>query len=248
MARARFSRRKSVQAALESISPARAFRCTTRCRFRWASTIRRSPASTAPARRAQLNTSTLSRGTPWMPGSCALWRSARKSCSRSSPKSRTSQEAKPLMNMEQLREFVSLENRKRDLDAELKAANQRLDELEDLIIPQFIEAGVPSIAVTVDGSTRTLSIYPDVYASPLNGRPEVAAALKASELGQYVAENYNSNSLTAYVREVWREVLLLAKQQNRVAGEEDVRAALPKPLGEVLKISLVHKLSSRKKA
>jgi hypothetical protein len=152
------------------------------------------------------------------------------------------------MNMEQLREFVSLENRKRDLDAELKAANQRLDELEDLIIPQFIEAGVPSIAVTVDGSTRTLSIYPDVYASPLNGRTEVAAALKASELGQYVAENYNSNSLTAYVREVWREVLLLARQQNRVAGEEDVRAALPKPLGEVLKISLVHKLSSRKKA
>jgi hypothetical protein len=152
------------------------------------------------------------------------------------------------MNMEQLREFVSLENRKRDLDAELKAANQRLDELEDLIIPQFIEAGVPSIAVTVDGSTRTLSIYPDVYASPLNGRTEVAAALKASELGQYVAENYNSNLLTAYVREVWREVLLLARQQNRVAGEEDVRAALPKPLGEVLKISLVHKLSSRKKA
>jgi len=152
------------------------------------------------------------------------------------------------MNMEQLREFVSLENRKRDLDAELKAANQRLDELEDLIIPQFIEAGVPSIAVTVDGNTRTLSINPDVYASPLNGRTEVAAALKASQLGQYVAENYNSNSLTAYVREVWREVLLLARQQNRVAGEEDVRAALPKPLGEVLKISLVHKLSSRKKA
>ena len=152
------------------------------------------------------------------------------------------------MNMEQLREFVSLENRKRDLDAELKAANQRLDDLEDLIIPQFIEAGVPSIAVTVDGTTRTLSIHPDVYASPLNDRSEVAAALKASELGQYVAENYNSNSLTAYVREVWREVLLLAKQQNRVAAEEDVRAALPKPLGDVLKVSLVHKLSSRKKA
>jgi hypothetical protein len=152
------------------------------------------------------------------------------------------------MNMEQLREFVSLENRKRDLDAELKATSQKLDAQEDLIIPQFIEAGVPSIAVTVDGVTRTLSIYPDVYASPLNDRSEVTAALKASELGQYVAENYNSNSLTAYVREVWREVLLLAKQQNRLATEDDVRIALPKPLGEVLKISLVHKLSSRKKA
>ena len=152
------------------------------------------------------------------------------------------------MNMEQLREFVSLENRKRDLDAELKATNQKLDELEDLIIPQFIEAGVPSIAVTVDCATRTLSIYPDVYASPLNDRAEVAAALKASELGQYVAENYNSNSLTAYVREVWREVVQAAQRESRVAGEDDVRAALPKPLGDAIKISLVHKLSSRKKA
>ncbi len=152
------------------------------------------------------------------------------------------------MNMEQLREFVSLENRKRDLDAELKAANQRLDALEDLIIPQFIEAGVPSIAVTVDGITRTLSIYPDVYASPLNDRTEVTAALKASELGQYVAENYNTNSLTAFVREVWREVLLAAQRENRVATEGDVRAALPKPLGDAIKVSLVHKLSSRKKA
>lgn len=152
------------------------------------------------------------------------------------------------MNMEQLREFVSLENKKRDLDAELKATNQKLDELEDLIIPQFIEAGVPSIAVTVDGATRTLSIYPDVYASPLTDRAEVAAALRASELGQYVAENYNSNSLTAYVREVWREVMQAAQRENRVATEDDVRAALPKPLGDAIKISLVHKLSSRKKA
>ncbi len=135
-----------------------------------------------------------------------------------------------------------------DLDAELKATNQRLDELEDLILPQFIEAGVPSIAVTVDGSTRTLSIYPDVYASPRNDRADVAAALKASELGQYVAENYNSNSLTAYVREVWREIVQAAARENRVATEDDVRAALPKPLGDAIKISLVHKLSSRKKA
>ena len=152
------------------------------------------------------------------------------------------------MNLEQLREFVSLENRKRDLDAQLKETNQRLAELEDLIIPQFVEAGVPSMAVTVDGATRTLSIYPDVYASPLNDRTEVAAALKASELGQYVAENYNSNSLTAYVREVWREVVERANKEQRVATEADVFAALPEPLEGVLKISLIHKLSSRKKS
>ena len=72
--------------------------------------------------------------------------------------------------------------------------------------------------------------------------------MKASELGQYVAENYNTNSLTAFVREMWREVLLAAQRENRVATEGDVRAALPKPLGDAIKVSLVHKLSSRKKS
>ena len=151
------------------------------------------------------------------------------------------------MNMEPLREFVSLETRKKDLDAQLKAAKQRLDELEDVIIPQFIEEGVPSMTVEVDGVKRTLSIYPDVYASPLNDREDVVDALKQSELGQYVAENYNSNSLTGFVREVWKEIRQLANREQRVVTEVDLRAALPAPLASALKISLVHKLSSTKK-
>lgn len=151
------------------------------------------------------------------------------------------------MNMEPLREFVSLETRKKELDAELKAAKQRLDELEDVIIPQFIEAGVPSITVEVDGVKRTLSIYPDVYASPLNDREEVVDALKQSELGQYVAENYNTNSLTSFVREVWKELRHNAAREERVVTETDLRAALPTPLAAVLKLSLIHKLSSTKR-
>jgi len=151
------------------------------------------------------------------------------------------------MNLEQLREFVSLENRKRQLDLELKEVKQKLDDLEELIIPQFIEAGVPSMTVEVNGQRRTLSVYPDVYASPLNDRDDVIAALKASELGQYVAENYNTQSLSAFVREVWRDVLDTARRTNRIATEEDVRAALPAPLGAAVKVHLIHKLSSKSK-
>jgi vacuolar-type H+-ATPase subunit I/STV1 len=146
------------------------------------------------------------------------------------------------MNMQQLRGFVSLENRKRDLDAELKSVKQQLDDLEEALVPQFIEDGVQRM--TVDG--RTVSIQQDVYASPLNDREDVVDALKQSELGQYVAENYNTNSLTAFVREVRRDVELRAQSENRMYTEDDVRAALPEPLGRALKISFVHKLSSRK--
>ena len=45
------------------------------------------------------------------------------------------------MNQEQLKGFVCLEKRKRDLDAELKQVKQQIDDLEQALIPQFIELG-----------------------------------------------------------------------------------------------------------
>ena len=146
------------------------------------------------------------------------------------------------MNIEQLKEFVALEKRKRDLDSELKAIAARLDDLEQALVPQFLNDGVASMKV--DG--RTVYLAQDIYAGPLNDRSEVIAALKASELGQYVSENYNPQSLKAFVREVAEEVRLRCQQEERLFTEEAVRAALPAPLGNTLKISFVHSLRSRK--
>jgi hypothetical protein len=77
-------------------------------------------------------------------------------------------------------------------------------------------------------------------------RADVVAALKASELGQYVAENYNTNSLSAFVREVARDVAVLATREGRPYGEDEVLQALPQPLGTALKVSFIHSLRSRK--
>jgi len=146
------------------------------------------------------------------------------------------------MNMEQLKEFVCLESRKRELDSELKAIAARLEDLEQALVPQFLEDGVASMKV--DG--RTVYIARDIHATPVNDRAEVIAALKRSELGQYVSENYNTQSLKAFVREVAEDVRLRCEQQDRFFTEEEVRAALPEPLGRVLKVSFVHSLRSRK--
>jgi len=97
------------------------------------------------------------------------------------------------MNMEQLKEFVALENRKRELDSELKAIAARLDDLEQALVPQFLNDGVNSLKI--DG--RVVYLAEDIYAGPLNDRGEVIAALKKSDLGQYVSENYNTQSLKA---------------------------------------------------
>lgn len=146
------------------------------------------------------------------------------------------------MNIEQLKEFVCLETRKRELDSELKAIAARIDDLEQSLVPQFLSDGVASMKV--DG--RTVYIAQDIQASPTNGRAEVIGALKHSELGQYVSENYNTQSLRAFVREVAEEVRLRCQQQDRLFTEEEVRAALPAPLGDALKIAFVHSLRSRK--
>ncbi|MBM3744570.1 MAG: hypothetical protein FJW34_02090 [Acidobacteria bacterium] len=144
--------------------------------------------------------------------------------------------------MEQLKEFVCLEVRKRDLESELKGVGARIDDLEQALVPQFLSDGVASMKV--DG--RTVYIAQDIHASPLKDRAEVIAALKRSELGQYVSENYNTQSLRAFVREVAADVRLQCQQQDRLFNEEEIRAALPSPLGDALKISFVHSLRSRK--
>jgi hypothetical protein len=146
------------------------------------------------------------------------------------------------MNMEQIKEFVALENRKRELDSELKAIAARLDNLEQALVPQFLNDGVNSLKI--DG--RVVYLAEDIYAGPLNDRAEVIAALKKSDLGQYVSENYNTQSLKAFVREVAQEVRLRCEQEQKLFSEEDVRLSLPVPLGDTLKISFVHSLRSRK--
>ena len=146
------------------------------------------------------------------------------------------------MNIEQLKEFVCLETRKREMDAELKTIAARIDDLEQALVPQFLTDGVASMKV--DG--RTVYIAQDIHAGPLNDRAEVIGALKKSELGQYISENYNTQSLRAFVREVADEVRLRCQQQDRLFSEEEVRVALPAPLCNTLKISFVHSLRSRK--
>jgi hypothetical protein len=146
------------------------------------------------------------------------------------------------MNMAQLKEFVCLETRKRELDSELKAIAARIDDLEQALVPQFLSDGIASMKV--DG--RTVYIAQDIQSSPANDRAEVIEALKQSALGQYVSENYNTQPLRAFVREVADEVRLRCQQQNRLFTEEEVRMALPTPLCDALKISFDHSLRSRK--
>jgi hypothetical protein len=145
------------------------------------------------------------------------------------------------MNTAELKEFVALEDEKADIKARLRAIESRLGELDESLTKQFLDDGIQS--TRIDG--RTVYLHRDIYASAKDGDKEaVVAALKACDLGQYVKEDYNANSLKAYVREMVREAEDRARAEGRVI--DDPAKALPEHLAATLNISTVFSVSSRR--
>lgn len=130
------------------------------------------------------------------------------------------------MNIDQVKQFVALADEKSALEQRLKQIEADQKALEEALLQQFQESGTQS--VNVDG--RTVSLRRDLFASPRDGdREAVIEALKAADLGQYVKEDYNANSLKAYVREMVR-----AAEAERGGPLADLTDALPEPLRPVL--------------
>lgn len=145
------------------------------------------------------------------------------------------------MNTAELKEFVALEDEEDALKATLKVIGTRLAELSESLTQQFVQDGIQSTRI----DRRTVYLRRDIYASAKDGNKEaVVAALKACNLGQYVKEDYNANSLKAYVREMVREAEEQARAEGRVI--DDPAKALPEHLAATLNISTVFSVSSRR--
>jgi hypothetical protein len=146
------------------------------------------------------------------------------------------------VNEQPLKEYVSLERRKKDLDAELKQVKADLDRLEEDVVREMVNAGLAR--VTVDH--RTLKITRTVFASPVENRWAVVDALKQAGLDQFIPQNYNDSQLRSFVKEIASGVFALADEQEREPTPQEIADAMPAPLGAALKIYIGHELSSTK--
>ena len=130
------------------------------------------------------------------------------------------------MNTDELKRFVALEERRRALEAEVDTIKAEASELEGRLLPQFEQSGLER--VSIDG--RTVYVERKLWAKPKDGdKPAVCKALKRARLGDYVEETFNTNSLSAYVRELDRE-----------------GRAMPPSLAGVLDVSEIFKLRTRR--
>jgi len=130
------------------------------------------------------------------------------------------------MNTEELKRFVALEERRRQLETEIDTVKAEAAELEQRLLPEFERGGLEKISI--DG--RTVYLERKLWAKAKDGdKAVVCKALKRAHLGDFVEETFNTNSLSAYVRELDRE-----------------ERPLPPTLHGVLEISEVFKLRTRR--
>ena len=97
-----------------------------------------------------------------------------------------------------LRKFIELNCEKKDLKFRLAKIEEELTELEEILLEQFQNLGMSKITI----EKNTIYIKKRLFVSPKNGdRTAVIAALKDSGLENFIQENFNTNTLTAYVKE-----------------------------------------------
>lgn len=110
------------------------------------------------------------------------------------------------MNIDNLKEFISLRGAKSELEAELKLIKKKISALESKLLDDFDNDGVHSMKIeNTAGRNVTVYINRQLWASPEDGYEKACSALRAAGLDEYVHERFNVNSLSSYVRELDEE-------------------------------------------
>lgn len=102
-----------------------------------------------------------------------------------------------------MREFVDLNTEQKRLKARLSEIEARKRALEPECKNLLFELGDDEDPGHMRIAGHTMYLHPDLYARPKDGdRERTARALVENGLGHLVKEDFNINSLSAWVREV----------------------------------------------
>lgn len=134
------------------------------------------------------------------------------------------------MDIDLARKYAQLLEDKRLLEEGVRAKGEELRRLEESLISELQDNEMDSLPLNLpSGKKMTLYIHRQKWAKARGGdRDAVVSALRAEGLTEFVSENYNTNTLSAYVRE---------QDKN---GE-----TIPMGLTEVLEIATVESLRGR---
>jgi hypothetical protein len=144
------------------------------------------------------------------------------------------------MNTELVREWMLLDERKRQLKAELEDVEEQITQKIDAVTDEFVNSGVNNIRI--DG--RTVYVACDRWPKVKGDKPALVAAMKANGLGDFVKEDFNTQSLRGVMNEWIRTRMDELTPDERAVF--DVNDAIPEALRESLGVSEVYSIKSRK--
>ena len=106
------------------------------------------------------------------------------------------------MDMDLATKYASGIATKRRLEDELRAAKDEIASLEESVRNMLQENQVDRLPVTVGTEKVTLYLHRQLWAKPKGGdKMNLMSVLKRCGLSDLVQEQYNTSSLSAYVRE-----------------------------------------------
>jgi len=134
-------------------------------------------------------------------------------------------------DIRQVKKYSTLLTKRLALEEEVKALNAQLAELQQPVLSYFQRQGVSSLSL----NGRTLYIRSELWVSKASDATteEACRRLKRIKLGEYTGSRVNTQSLSAYVREL--------RDQGQEIDD------ISKMLGDKFKVSEVWKIGSRKK-
>tara|TARA_R100001530_G_scaffold52386_4_gene38727 strand:- start:119 stop:547 length:429 start_codon:yes stop_codon:yes gene_type:complete len=101
------------------------------------------------------------------------------------------------------KEYATLIASKRTLEAQLREVSDSMKRIERPLLEEMQDNEIDSLPIYVpDGRRITVYIHRQKWAKAKNGdRAAVVDALKMGGLTEFLSENYNTSTLSAFVRE-----------------------------------------------
>lgn len=134
-------------------------------------------------------------------------------------------------------EYGELEKRRRNLDAELKAVKERMEELQPSLLENMAEGGIDKLSM----HGITFYLRRQVFGSVKDGfdKRHLVEALRESNLGDMVSETVNARTFDSYVSAFQRE-------SGTTLSTEEILSMMPEALQAVVRVGERYSIATRK--
>lgn len=129
--------------------------------------------------------------------------------------------------------FIKIEEEKIALEEKLKSVKAKRDDLADKIMSSFEKQGIDNIRI----NGRTVYIQRQIWAGHNGDKQATCDAFKDAGLDEYISDNFNTQQISAYVREF---------EGDSVLTMDELLSKLPKQIQGAIKLTEKFQVKTRK--